>query len=201
MYRIGVVRPDIYSRLRLSPVDMAQGLVADTRVCCIYKSFVTFTDACNGRLGPTVLTGFTTAFQTHIFSILPGSFSKGFKDLVSATLDAEYSANPPTWMATLFEPADPTLMRWDQPLWLAFEQLGMIERYESLISSVCYEHIESHILATCAQVWDKPSLAAMRAWMTQQIVPWLIMPYARGARNGTRLVSYNRRIDVHVKSS
>ena len=60
----------------------------------------------------------------------------------------------------------------------------MIERYESLISSVCYEHIEAHILETCARVWDKPCLSEMRTWMTDQIVPWLIMPYARTAKTG-----------------
>ena len=60
----------------------------------------------------------------------------------------------------------------------------MIERYESLISSVCYEHIESHVVTRCAQVWDRQSLSDMRAWMTDQIVPWLIMPYARGVRTG-----------------
>lgn len=136
------------------------------------------------RLGPTVLTAFSTTFQTHAFSILPSSFSQGFKGLVASTLNPDYATRPPLWMATLFSSRDPTQLRWDQPLWLAFEQLGMIERYESLISSVCYEHIESHILTVCAKVWDRPALADMRAWMTDQIVPWLIMPYARGARTG-----------------
>ena len=109
----------------------------------------------------------------HIFSILPSSFSQGFKKLVATTLNPEYAMKPPVWMATLFpSTTDSTQQRWDQPLWLAFEQIGMIERYESLISSVCYEHIESHILKECSRVWDQPSLSLMRTWMTDQIVPW-----------------------------
>lgn len=132
-----------------------------------------------------MLAAFSTAFQTHVFSILPSSFSHGFKSLVASTLNPDYATKPPMWMATLFpSPPDPTRIRWDQPLWLAFEHLGMIERYESLISSVCYEHIESHIVESCSKIWDQPSLADMRTWMTDQIVPWLIMPYARGARTG-----------------
>lgn len=133
------------------------------------------------RLGPTILAQFTTTFQTHVFSVLPGSFSQGFKSLVATTLNPEYSSKPPVWVAGLFKSNDSSL-RWDQPLWIAFEQLGMLERYESLISSVCYEHIESHILETCTKVWDKESLSEMRAWMTNQIVPWLLLPYARGAK-------------------
>lgn len=75
-------------------------------------------------------------------------------------------------------------MRYDLPLWTAFEHLGLLDRYESLISSVCYEHIETHILETCAEKWGTPMLNQLREWMTNKIVPWMVMPYARGARSG-----------------
>ncbi len=88
-------------------------------------------------------------------------------------------------MLNLFPP--PTqgpYSRADVPLWNAFEQLGMQERYETLISSVCYEYIENHILETCAKEWDRPMLYILREWMTNRIVPWMVLPYAKGARNG-----------------
>ena len=30
-----------------------------------------------------------------------------------------------------------------------FEELGLIDRYESVIAGVGYEHIEAHVLETC----------------------------------------------------
>lgn len=68
-------------------------------------------------------------------------------------------------------------------LWSAFEHLGLLDRYESLISSVCYEQIEEHILSTCGEQWADPMLAGLREWMSERIVPWMLLPYARGARN------------------
>ncbi|KAI0345864.1 hypothetical protein BDW22DRAFT_1353469 [Trametopsis cervina] len=154
------------------------------------------------ELGPTVLTAFTTTFQTHVFSVLPSSFSQGFKSLVSATLDPRYATTPPAWMNSLFPTPGPSLHRWDKPLWLAFEQLGMTERYESLIASVCYEHIEKYILETYAKVWDRECLEEIRIWMTNHVVPWLIMPYAPNAKTieeARPLVSaMGTRLDYHV---
>lgn len=71
------------------------------------------------------------------------------------------------------------------PLWNAFDQLGLLDRYESLISSVCYEHIETHIQESCSGKWGEPMLARLREWMAEKVVPWMIMPYARGARSST----------------
>jgi anaphase-promoting complex subunit 2 len=73
----------------------------------------------------------------------------------------------------------------DLLLWAGFECLGMLERYESLISSVCYEAIEKHVWDQCVKSWEEPELANLREWMTDCIVPWMLLPYARGARNCT----------------
>lgn len=64
--------------------------------------------------------------------------------------------------------------------------MGMLERFESLISSVCYEAIEKRVWDKCAKSWEEPELANLREWMTDCIVPWMLLPYARGARNCTR---------------
>ena len=137
------------------------------------------------RLGATIQQTYTEAFRTHVFSALPSSFTRGFKALIDATFDLTHTASAPEWMINLFPPPPQgAYPRADAPLWSAFEQLGMQERYENLISSVCYEYIEAHILETCEKEWDKPMLAVTREWMTDNIVPWMLLPYARGAKNG-----------------
>lgn len=154
----------------------------NTRVCTLSCILLSLGGAdIPRRLGPTVVVAFTVAFQGHVFSILPSSFAQGFKSLVAITLNSEYDTKPPIWMDKLFPP-EPVLYRWDRPLWVAFEMLGLNERYESLISSVCFEHIEAHIKENCSKVWDQPSLADVREWMSDSVVPWLIAPYSRGAK-------------------
>ena len=64
----------------------------------------------------------------------------------------------------------------DLGLWSAFEHLGLLDRYESLISSVCYEQIENHILSTCAGQWADPVLVGLREWMSERVVPWMLLP-------------------------
>lgn len=93
---------------------------------------------------------------------------------------------PPAWIPPTPAPLQShvPLPRPDLPLWSCFEQLGLLDRYESLISSVCYEHIEAHILETCTRKWGERMLQPLREWMTNKIVPWMVMPYARGARTG-----------------
>ncbi|KAI0953198.1 hypothetical protein AcW1_007481 [Taiwanofungus camphoratus] len=153
------------------------------------------------ELGHTILSTYTLAFQTHVFSILPASFSRGFKDLVTSTFTIAYSTSPPPW-ATLPSQTQHPHSRPDLPLWQAFEQLGLLDRYESLISSVCYEHIEVHILETCTGKWSERMLAGLRTWMAEKVVPWMIMPYARGARNADEaramLQGVGSRFDFHV---
>lgn len=62
--------------------------------------------------------------------------------------------------------------------------LGLLERYESAIASVAYERIEEHVLTTCAGEWAHPMVDELRQWMTNNVVPWMVHVYARGASTG-----------------
>ncbi|KAL7280018.1 hypothetical protein ACG7TL_006431 [Trametes sanguinea] len=154
------------------------------------------------ELGPTILSAYTLAFQTHIFSIFPPSFSRGFKQLIASTFDLVSTSSPPPWAIPRDLPPTEQPPRPDYMLWMSCETLGLLERYESLISSVCYEHIEAHVHETCAKKWDEPMLPKLRDWMTEKIVPWMIMPYARGARSADEaramLQGVGSRFDYHV---
>lgn len=130
------------------------------------------------------MAAFTCTFQTHVYSRLPPSFSRGFKELVAFTFKLTSMEEAPQWLLKLFPPP-PGSLRPDPVLWKVFEELGLIERYESLILSVCYEHIEDHILKTYAKTWDARVLQELRDWMSREIVPWLVMPYAREAKTRT----------------
>ncbi len=102
-------------------------------------------------------------FQTHFFSILPSTFPSAFKALCASTLGEEE----------------------DPEMWKTFETLGLLERYENLVASVCYERIEARVKETCVREWNEPMLVTLRSWMAQYMVPWMIMPYARAARTST----------------
>lgn len=118
---------------------------------------------------------YTLAFQTHLFSILPSSFSRGFKSLCSATL-------PPPGLieqATGFDPS----------IFSQFETLGLLDRYESLIASVGYERIEAHVVETCSGKWTEPILPSLREWMSNSMVPWMLVTYAKGAKNSAKRAS------------
>ncbi|EIW59111.1 ubiquitin-protein ligase [Trametes versicolor FP-101664 SS1] len=154
------------------------------------------------ELGLTIHAAYTLVFRTHIFSIFPPSFSRGFKELIASTFSLVSASSPPPWLIPAdLPPIDPP-PRPDYQLWIACETLGLLERYESLISSVCYEYIEAHVLETCAKKWDEPMLPKLREWMTEKIVPWMIMPYARGARSAEEaramLQGVGSRFDYHV---
>ncbi|KII90894.1 hypothetical protein PLICRDRAFT_137424 [Plicaturopsis crispa FD-325 SS-3] len=140
------------------------------------------------ELGHTILSAYTLTFQTHLFSILPPSFSRGFKALCASTLTS-----------------DSTVPKPDHGIWAAFERLGLVDRYESLIASVGYEHIEGHVLEACAGKWDVPMLPALREWMANHIVPWMVMPYARGATTTeearTMLQGVGSRFDFHMSKT
>ncbi|KAH9922867.1 uncharacterized protein BXZ73DRAFT_91578 [Epithele typhae] len=149
------------------------------------------------ELGSTLLSAYTLGFQTQIYSIFPPLFSEGFKALIASTFDlvTQPAAEPPTiWSAA---PARP-----DLPLWAACEMLGLLDRYESLIASVCYEYIEAHVMETCKRKWDESMLSALRDWMAEKVVPWMVMPYARGARTSdearSMLQGVGSRFDYHV---
>ncbi|RPD62311.1 hypothetical protein L226DRAFT_532671 [Lentinus tigrinus ALCF2SS1-7] len=156
------------------------------------------------ELGSILLSAYTLAFQTHIYSTFPPSFSRGFKQLIASTFSLVNASCPPPWAL----PADPqpstsaAPARPDLPLWSACEALGLLDRYESLIASVCYEYIEAHVMETCAKKWEESMLTYLREWMAEKVVPWMVMPYARGARTAEEarqmLQGVGSRFDYHV---
>ncbi|KLO14760.1 Cullin [Schizopora paradoxa] len=132
------------------------------------------------ELGSPIMTAFNMEFQTHFFSILPPTFPSAFKALCASTLG---------------QPADPEM-------WQTFETLGLLDRYENLVASVCYEQIEARVQETCVGEWSQPMLSQLRSWMADDIVQWMIMPYARAARNPeetrSMLHGVGSRFDFHV---
>ncbi|KAK0499999.1 hypothetical protein EDD18DRAFT_1147982 [Armillaria luteobubalina] len=139
-------------------------------------------------LGQTIRTAYTLNFQTQLFAILPPSFVSGFKAYCASTL-------PP------FDPevSQKTL---SGEIWDIFEVLGLLDRYESVIASVGYEHIETYVLSTCTGKWETAMLPELRDWMSQKIVPWMLMMYARGAATNddavAMLASVGSRFDFHM---
>ncbi|KAI9465102.1 ubiquitin-protein ligase [Lactarius psammicola] len=143
-----------------------------------------FAWAPGGELGHTISSAYIVNFQTHVFS--------GFKRLLAATLALFTEGVTPDVPASVQ----------DSRLWPSFELLGLADRYESLIASVCYEHIETHVLETCAGKWNEPMLSQLREWMAEKVVPWMLLPYARGAKTAeearTMLQGVGSRFDFHV---
>ncbi|KIK83953.1 hypothetical protein PAXRUDRAFT_832015 [Paxillus rubicundulus Ve08.2h10] len=139
------------------------------------------------ELGYTIVAAYTLDFQTHLFSILPISFARGVKTLVAATL--------------IGTPSQPSHQH-DRALWQAFDTLSLIERYETLIASVGYEYIESHVLEICTGQWAEPMLGNLRSWMIDKIVPWMLWPFARGATNADEakamMQGVGSRFDFHM---
>lgn len=97
---------------------------------------------------------------------MPPSFVRGFKDLCASTLPPFDDDAAPSYVL----PAG----SWD-----TFDELGLLDRYEAVISSVGYEHIEKYVQASCAEKWDTSMLVGLRKWMAEKIVPWMLMMYAR----------------------
>ncbi|THH16538.1 hypothetical protein EW146_g4118 [Bondarzewia mesenterica] len=161
-------------------------------VYCLAEWFKTWSPGGDPpRLGHTITSTYIVHFQTHVFSALPPTFAGGFKKLVAATIQA-----------TTGKASSSSASFLDPKLWTAFEMLGLVDRYESLIASVCYEHIENYVLETCTGKWDEPMLSTLREWMADKVVPWMLLPYARGARNAeearTMLQGVGSRFDFHV---
>ncbi|KAH8104540.1 hypothetical protein BXZ70DRAFT_593840 [Cristinia sonorae] len=154
------------------------------------------------QFGSSMANAYNLAFQTHVYSILPSSFTQGFKSLVTLTFNLAVDHDGSEWLFTLFPKPERPSARADSALWNAFQQLSLIERYESLISTICYEYVEGHILETCAGRWDEPMLNAIREWMANKIVPWMLMPFARGAKTSddakSMLQGIGSRLDFHV---
>jgi anaphase-promoting complex subunit 2 len=120
-------------------------------------------DLSPSRLGHTISSAYIVNFQTHLFSVLPANFAGGFKKLLAATL------------AFFTEGATPDIpmSAQDAKLWPSFELLGLADRYE---------YIEAHVLGMSAGKWDEPVLVKLREWMADKVVPWMLLPYARGAK-------------------
>ncbi|KAG6841615.1 hypothetical protein C0991_009040 [Blastosporella zonata] len=145
------------------------------------------------RLGPTVLSAYTLDFQTHLFSTLPPTFTSAFKALCASALlppDPEAEGNP--------EARSPRL-------WAAFETLGLLDRYEYIVESVGYEHIEAYVLQTCTGEWSKPILEELRIWMADKMIPWMLLPYARSATTSeearSMLAGVGARFDFHMNKT
>lgn len=68
---------------------------------------------------------------------------------------------------------------------MSFELLGFLERYENLVASVCYEQIEARTQELCPGNWNEQMLPVLRTWMSNEILPWMILPYARDAKTRT----------------
>ncbi|KAF8489248.1 ubiquitin-protein ligase [Russula emetica] len=151
-----------------------------------------FAWAPGGELGHTISSAYIVNFHTHLFSVLPATFPGGFKKLLAATLAFFTEGATPNIPASVQ----------DSKLWPSFEILGLADRYESLIASVCYEHIEAHVLETCTGKWDEPMLVKLREWMADKVVPWMLLPYARGAKTTEEaramLQGVGSRFDFHV---
>ncbi|KAG6879047.1 hypothetical protein C0992_005592, partial [Termitomyces sp. T32_za158] len=142
-------------------------------------------------LGPTVLSAYTLNFQTHLFSTLPPSFTSAFKALCKSSLPSN-DATP------LPEARGPRL-------WAAFETLGLLDRYEYIVASVGYEHIEHYVLDVCSGSWSKPMLEDLRTWMSDKMVSWMLLPYARGATSPEQarimLSGVGARFDFHMNKA
>jgi anaphase-promoting complex subunit 2 len=142
------------------------------------------------RFGSTVFSAYTLNFQTRLFSLLPPSFSAGFKNLCACLLAPP---SPPSEDVEDSFPVDSSAVIPTSPycdpnikatIWKNIEVLGLIDRYESIIASVGYEFIEDYVLKMCTGEWAKPMLEDLRVWMSEKVVPWMLHVYARGATNG-----------------
>ncbi|PFH45921.1 hypothetical protein AMATHDRAFT_70905 [Amanita thiersii Skay4041] len=121
-------------------------------------------------LGPTCLSAYTLNFQTNLFSILPSTFPTAFQSLCVSTLP---SADPLVSIDHVTS---------SEPFWSAAEALGLMDRYDSIIASVGYEHIEAHVLSTCTGQWERSMLSDLRSWMADKVIPWMLVTYARNAQ-------------------
>ncbi|KAF8191477.1 ubiquitin-protein ligase [Mycena galopus ATCC 62051] len=137
------------------------------------------------ELGPTIRAAYTLTFHTQLFSFLPPGFVRGFKALCASTLV--------------------TVAQHTQQMWESFEVLGLTDRYEGIIASVGYERIEDYVRETCTGKWDKPCLEDLRRWMSEQIVPWMLPMYAKGAANTEdargMLQNVGSRFDFHMNKT
>ncbi|KAN0135374.1 hypothetical protein V8E53_006939 [Lactarius tabidus] len=106
-----------------------------------------------GKLGHIVSSAYILTFWARVISVLPATFAAGFKRLLAATLAFSTEGVTP-----------------DIPASVQDSRLGLADRYKSLITSVCYEHIEKHVVETCAGKSDEPMLSWLREWMAGKVM-------------------------------
>ncbi|KAF8627671.1 hypothetical protein AX15_004309 [Amanita polypyramis BW_CC] len=121
-------------------------------------------------LGNTCLSAYTLNFQTNLFSALPPTFPPAFKALCASTFP---SPDPDAKLDDIVS---------SEQFWSAAEMLGLMDRYDSIIASVGYEHIEAYVLSSCAGQWEKPVLGDLKNWMADKMIPWMLVTYARNAQ-------------------
>ncbi|KAL1740891.1 hypothetical protein HDZ31DRAFT_46560 [Schizophyllum fasciatum] len=140
-------------------------------------------------LGHTMVSAYTAQFQRNLFSSLPPTFAAAFKTLVQATLRKDDTGSIP-------------IVPHHKPLWDTFELLGLVDRYESVIAAVGYEYIEDHVILSCTGNWEEPQLEKLRSWMTENLVEWMLLTYARDARSPedarAKMQGVASRFDFHI---
>jgi anaphase-promoting complex subunit 2 len=112
----------------------------------------------------TILKAYRTTFQTLLSSILSGTFRDAFVALLTESVTFSAEAN-----ADLFRQLD---------------ILGLLDRYESLLSNVVYQQIEHKVSESCPKEWSETRLTGLREWLKETLVPWLAVPYSRGSKTG-----------------
>lgn len=159
------------------------------------------------ELGNTISSAYTLTFQTHLFAALPPSFAEGFKALCKWSLSPSPSPSPlsPSSSASPSPSKTTVTPQIIQEMFGEFEELGLIDRYESVIASVGYEHIEAHVLETCTGQWGNTMLDVLRSWMSDKVVPWMLVIYARGAATAEEarnmLQGVGSRFDFHINKT
>lgn len=112
----------------------------------------------------TLLKSYRITFQSILSSVITSTFRDAFARLLSESMG---------WTAEV-----------NAPLFQSLDTLGLLDRYESLLSGVVYHQIERRVSETCPKEWEQPQLASLRGWLRETVVPWLAGPYARGSKTG-----------------
>lgn len=147
-------------------------------------------------LGPTFLLEYTQAFHTRLFAALPPSFARGLKHL------AQWCMSPEEYPPMVSSDGSPINI---DEMWSGVEMLGLLERYEAVVSSVAFEAIERRVAETCAGKWDEPMLAELRMWMGKAVVPWMLKVFVRNGYHKEEvqghLSAIGSRFDFHVNKA
>ena len=121
-------------------------------------------------LGVIFVLDYTQAFQTRLFACLPPSFALGLKHL------AGWCLSPESYPAMVSRNGAQIDM---SKVWTNIDVLGLLDRYESVISSAAFESIEKKVAEMCPGRWDQRMLSDLRLWMSQTVVQWLLKVFVR----------------------